>query len=752
MPFKLWNARARCNPRLLLCLRSRQVEPDGHAAALVTPRGGAHLGVTVPESALQQLQELLVREKDRIVRQWAKRVRAESYEVALPRKDVRAPLDEMIDALVRLLEERGEDALRLWPEWVRAHGARRYDQRFEAEDLAREFKALQQVLLHAFSRHHGGVIDEGVADLIAELTGEATASTQASFVRVVRTEEVRFREAAVMESILHRVEVGIMVAELDGTLSFATPPAARLIGIPVRSLVGGKVGALLQPVLHQLHARFPDGRPFRAADLPLMRALRERMPVRGTSMLIDRPDGQRMMIELSATPLWEEGTGGEMVGVIQTLSDRTENAQKTQELLGAYEELRRLQGRLLQRTRTQALGQLASGAAHALNNFLNVIRLRITLMRREFKPEHLDALDRVVRNIGELVARLQEFSVTRTQEILSDVPMDQVVAEALELARSELERPEARIDVETALKTQGRVCVDSGFFRELIVNLMLAARDRMPGNGTLKLSSTEEGAWMGLRIEDSGPRYSEEDLLRLFDPLKGKSQAPQLSLLLAVARNQVQRWGGELNCLNGASPTGGAVFVLRLPRVEAAPLAAPEPPVEQVPSPRRFQRTRRVLVVDDEPENARMLAEVLSDEGYEVGVAHGSAMALQLWERGHFDAALLDALMPGDVTGWRLAFELRHRSPHALLAMVTGMDVRGQNRNNLALVDAVFRKPIDVNALDDFLSRSGEPAPEDDPPEGALSEGALPEDTAPEDAASEDASPGPAGGPPSLPG
>ena len=70
-------------------------------------------------------------------------------------------------------------------------------------------------------------------------------------------------------------------------------------------------------------------------------------------------------------------------------------------------------------------------------------------------------------------------------------------------------------------------------------------------------------------------------------------------------------------------------------------------------------------------------------------------MALQLWERRRFDAALLDALMP-DMSGWELARELRRRAPEALLAMVTGMDVRGQNRANLALVDAVFRKPIDV--------------------------------------------------------
>jgi len=140
--------------------------------------------------------------------------------------------------------------------------------------------------------------------------------------------------------------------------------------------------------------------------------------------------------------------------------------------------------------------------------------------------------------------------------------------------------------------------------------------------------------------------------------------------------------------------------------------------------PRRVARARRVLVVDDDPDNARMMAEVLSDEGYQVRVAQSGREALEIWDQGPFDAALLDVMMP-DVSGWELARTLRARCGDVLLAAVTGADVRGQNRSNLALVDAVFRKPVDVEALDDFLSQrehreappegeEKEPAPEDE--------------------------------------
>ncbi|WNG40055.1 response regulator [Archangium violaceum] len=661
----------------------------------------------LPVDPVAALLQLLEEEEERVVRLWAKRIRAETYELDIPGRNLRAPLRGMMDELVRLLRDRGTDALRLWPEVVRSHGARRYDQRFDSEDLAREFKALEEVLLYVYAKRNG-VLEPEVATFIVELVGEAHASAQASFARVLKTEEVRFREAAVMESVLHHVEVGILLAEMDGTVSFATPPVSRLIGVPMRAVVGSRSQTSLSAVLTQVNARHPGGEPFKVSDMPFMRALREHGPVRGVMMVVERPGGGEASLEMSATPVWEEG--GELAGVIQTFTDRTEAANKTKALVSAHGELRRLQGRLLQRTRTQALGQLASGAAHALNNFLNVLRLRITLLRREFKPEHLDALDKTVGQVGELVARLQEFNVQRTEEQISDVQVDATVREALELARAELEQREHPVSVELHLGDPGAVRADPGFFRELVVNLLLAERERLGDvGGRVRVETrTESDGWVSLRVEDHATPYGTEDMTRMFDPLNRDAGAPQLSLLLAVARNQVQRWGGELSVEN-LSGGHGAAFVVRLPLARSSE-EAEQAGVGRGPTagPRRFQQTRRVLVVDDDPDNARMMAEVLSEEGYDVKVAHSGDVALKMWEERRYDAALLDAVMP-DLSGWEVARELRKRSPQALLAIVTGMDVRGQNRSNLALVDAVFRKPIDVGALDDFLGQSESP-------------------------------------------
>lgn len=686
--------------------------PDTAERATLAPgRGGVHLhqprAVAQTFDPIAALAQAVRDDKDRIVRLWAKRLRVEFHEVQVGSREAREPLAELVEELIRLLETRGEDAVRLWAEVVRAHGILRYEQRFEAEDLAREFKALQEVLLRVYVRRRGRVEPE-VAELIAELVGEASASVQAAFARVLRTEEVRFREAAVMESVLHQVEVGILLAEADGTVTFATPPAARLLGVPVRSLLGARGEGQLTAVLKQINARHEDGRPFRADELPLRRVLAEKRAVRGVRMRVERPNGQQLLLELSATPVYEEGAPGELVGVIQTLADRTESAEKTRALMAAVDEVRRLQGELLQRTRTRALAQLASGAAHALNNALNSLRLRITLLRREFKQEHVDALDRTVGSIGELVGRLQELSAERTQDELSDVDVREVVQEALELVRPQLEGAERPVEVLLETDSPGQVRVDRGFFRELVDTLLLAARARMPEGGRVRLAVRRDGDNVVLRLEDHGPPLAPEVLEGLFDPLQGRTEpSPELAMALAVGHSQVERWGGSLRAEN--LPGGrGVAWVVELPRVSAraAPEAPPPQRLREEGGPTRHLPARkRVLVVDDDVDNARMMAEVLREEGYEVRVANSGEDALQLWETYTFDAALLDALMP-DISGWELARIFRERNRRVLLAMVTGMDVRGQSRATLAQVDAVFRKPVDIGALDEFLSQT----------------------------------------------
>ncbi len=202
-------------------------------------------------------------------------------------------------------------------------------------------------------------------------------------------------------------------------------------------------------------------------------------------------------------------------------------------------------------------------------------------------------------NISELVSRLQEFAAPRADEDLKDIDVDRATKDAVELVWSELGEG---VKLEMKLEAHAAARVDEALLRELVVNLLLAAKDRVGGKGRVVLDTRREDERLVLRVTDFGPPYSAEDLSRLFDPLKGRSRTPHLSLLLAVGRDQVQRWGGELVC---ESSEAGTSFVLRLP--VAKPAEAPPPPPPEARAPRK-EKPRRVLVVDDDVENARMLA------------------------------------------------------------------------------------------------------------------------------------------------
>jgi signal transduction histidine kinase len=652
---------------------------------------------------------LLERDHRLLVRLWGRGLVEELPGVGVLPRQLTDPLGPQLESLARLLVERGAEAAALWGETVRPQGLLRFQQHFDAEDLAREYSVLGRVLMVRYERRFG--LDLPGLEFLAQVVSEAQAAVQGAYSRALRSEEMRFKNASVMESVLQHVDLGIWVAEVDGQVSYATPPVGRLLGQPLTSLMGPQTRDLLPSLLRRLKAHHPDGRPFHADELPLFRALETRTPVREEWMAIQLPGREESVLELSATPIFEDGDPDVLAGAIQVMADRTESARQTRHLAEAYVELQRLQGRLLRRTRAQALGQLAQGAAHALNNYLNVLRLRVTLLRRDPKPEHLDALDNTVRQIGELVARLQQFSEPPPLGEQVEVGLDKVAGDALELVQSEMANDEPKVRLDSHLAAKAQVRADPGLLRELLVNLVLAARDRMPQGGTLQVSTRADGAQVTLEVEDQGAPYDSEELTRLFDPLKGPVERPQLSLLLAVTREQLRAWDGNLTCENLPEGKGGR-FVLTLPQAVVQRSAGEVPPqVEH--RPKLGAAPRRLLVVDDDAENARMLAEVLEEQGFGVRVANSAKEALALWDSAPFDVALLDAVMP-DVSGWELARRLRERSPHVVLAMVTGLNTRGQSRSNLSLVDAVFQKPLQLEALDEFLERphaGGEEAP-----------------------------------------
>ncbi len=630
--------------------------------------------------------------EDRIVKRATKALRHELDE-GISRLERKVAIPAYIGELGRLLLERGIEAPRIWGELVRPYGRAGFESRRDVSDLLREFKALRFAIEDEWYRRNGAM-DLEVAELLTDCMNEGEAAVAADYVRRLRNERIEFRESALIETILEHLDEGILLVEADGTLSYATRPAIAIVGPEIEAALGKKIDEPgWEQVLEKLGATKLDGSPIRADDLPARRTLDGEVGVPPLLMRIPRTGGERIL-EAGALPIWTDESQGRLLrGVIMTLRDRTEDIRKSTELRQAYKELTELHTRLLHRTRSQAMGELASGAAHALNNLLNAMTLRMHLLRVSPTPEAIDSLNRSVNDIANLVARLQQFASPRPSGPVEATELNSVVGEALAFVR-----PEARggpdgavhlhLDLEPDLPL---VHANASELREVLVNVLLQARDQLQDLGKLSVETRARDGEVECRIAWGAENVPQAHAEGWFEPFAGGAP-PALSFALASARSAVARWNGELDAR--VTEEGETEFVFVLPAVVEQPRA------EETPLP-VTGGTRSVLVIDDDADNASMLAEVLVSEGHFAVTATTGEQAIAEWKKRNYDVALIDLVMP-DMSGVEIATELQKIRPEARLALVTGWELSGEEKQK-APVQAVFRKPVDLDRLLNFL-------------------------------------------------
>ena len=665
--------------------------------------GGGQLVDGVQAAAL--LGSFLAESADRISRRASKALKNELVQ-GLSWQQRRRAIPSYVQELGSLLLERGEAAPRLWGEVVRPHGASYFEARRDPGDLVREFRVLEQSVIEEWDRKRGPM-DRAVLQLLTTCIGEGTSAAVAGYVHRLRTERVEFRESALIETILSYLNEGILVIEADGTFSYATLPAYELFGTELHDALGQSLTEpAMEQLLRRLQARTVDGTPLGPQDLAPLETLRSgKSP--GASFVRIHEGGAERILEVTALPIWQEGSAGERLrdlrGAIITVRDRTESYRKSESLRRANEELAELHARLLHRSRSQAMGELASGAAHALNNLLNAMNLRLRLLRESPTPAQIDALERSIGDIAALVSRLQEFAERRPAGAAGSTDLDAIVREALALARPEAQRTgEGEVRLVTELRAPPPVRANTSALREMLVSLMLYAHEQLAAGGELRLSTeplASGGARCTLAYQTTGGAPPQAEAW--FEPFMGAEAPASIALVAASAREPMTHWGGALDA---RSLPDGADFILTFAPV-ATEAPRPEPMIMTTPLTHRT-----VLVVDDDPDNATMLAEVLAAEGHETDMATTGKEALAKWREREFDVALVDLLMP-DLSGTQIAAELLKVRPGARIALVTGWELDAEQRK-AAPVHAIFRKPVDLTRLLAFLGPvAQEPAP-----------------------------------------
>ncbi len=314
---------------------------------------------------------------------------------------------------------------------------------------------------------------------------------------------------------------------------------------------------------------------------------------------------------------------------------------------------RLVQSKLLQTEKMAGLGQLVSGIAHELNNPLTSIMgySQLLLGRRLTAPQEADG--RLIHQEAERAARIVKNLLLFAREARPErraVNLNEVVERTLSLRNYELRVENIELSQELA-QDLPPVMADPAQLQQVLLNLLVNAEQAIrqgEGEGSIRVRTrkTARGR-VSFEIIDSGPGIPQEIIPRIFDPFfSTKPSGAGTGLGLSITCGIVQEHGGEISVQSQLGH--GAKFVVELPAAmqEAAPACAP-PAKRNVPlAATRRARSERVLVVEDEPTVAHLIADVLSEDGHKVEIVLDGRDGLDRAAAGNYDLIICDLRMP----------------------------------------------------------------------------------------------------------
>ena len=346
-------------------------------------------------------------------------------------------------------------------------------------------------------------------------------------------------------------------------------------------------------------------------------------------------------------------------------------------------EKEKLQAQFLQAQKMEAIGRLTAGIAHDFNNLLTAINGFAALIQAGLAADdpHRADLDRILnsgRRAADLVRRLLIFS---RKHIVEPQLLD------LNTVIAELDKMLRRIigeDIELSL------CLDPGLWpvkfdlnqvEQVIVNLVVNARDAMPAGGRLAIATAnttlaerdmadhpeiKSGQYVRLTVRDSGTGMSSEVKAHLFEPFfTTKEPGEGTGLGLATIFGSVTQAGGDIRV--DSEEGQGTIFEIYLPRAQETV----RPQVRPAAAALTPAGSETVLLVEDDPTVRALVRYVLAGLGYTVVEASSGPEARQVLARHPIDLLLTDVVMPGD-SGLVLAGQLRQALPGLKVLFMSG--------------------------------------------------------------------------------
>ncbi len=361
-------------------------------------------------------------------------------------------------------------------------------------------------------------------------------------------------------------------------------------------------------------------------------------------------------------------------------------------LLEDMTESKRAEDKSREAEKMEVIGRLAGGIAHDFNNLLTGVLLYCDLLADEIEPgtrlrQHVEE----IRLAGEQGAALtqQLLMIARKQAPQPrPISLNDVVSTTENLLRRLIGE---QIELVTQLAPSSRmILADPAQLRQVLLNLVLNARDAMPQGGriTVRTQDSHRGngahSMASLLVADTGSGMDEQTRARLFEPFfTTKAPGHGTGLGLATVQRIVSESGGKIEVKS--EPGRGTQIAVLLPALEAAPEA-------RVPT--KHSRTKpTVLLVDDHTSARNSIQRVLHQAGYRVLPAASGKRALKVFAESPDEVGLLlaDWMMPG-MSGRELAEKLRHQKPNLKVLLISGY----HEPRDGAAIDSVelIRKPF----------------------------------------------------------
>ena len=396
----------------------------------------------------------------------------------------------------------------------------------------------------------------------------------------------------------------------------------------------------------------------------------------------------------------------------RSLFDQTRTRNDLQK---AYDDLRQTQQSVVQQERLRALGQMASGIAHDINNALSpVLAFADLVLKKESglgaaSRKNLEHIKTAAEDIAHIVERMSEFYRRREQnKRLGLVNVNRLVEQVLELTRPRwhdmAQNQGAAIHVEAILEESlPELYANESELRETLTNLILNSVDAMPGGGTITLAlrahslnpeffAGSKPSHIVIEVTDTGIGMDEKTRQRCLEPFfSTKRDRGGTGLGLAMVYGMMERHEGtiEIESAPGKGTTVRLVFPVR---------KAPAVTEDNAPGVLTNRPSLRVLCIDDEPLLRELLKEVLEFEHHFVVTADGGQSGLDAFQaakkRGEpFDAVVTDLGMP-HIDGRKVAQIIKTDSPSTPVIMLTGWGTMLNERGDLPVsVDAILSKP-----------------------------------------------------------